>query len=942
MQVVITKDYHEMSKKAADIVSNLIQSKPDCVLCLPTGDTPSAFYRVLVDAAKKGVINFSDVKTFNLDEYVGLSRTDKSSYAFYMLSKLFSPAKLPVENTNIPDGMAKNLNAECRSYEDRIDAVGGVDLAVLGIGTNGHIGFNEPGTPFSSKCHVTNLTDDTIQANVRHFADLSDMPTKAITMGIDTIFRSKKIILFATGPKKADAICRLVNGEVTPDFPASILQTHDDFTLIIDEAAASELIKSGYRDQKTSDFTIYFGDSLPRDKRIVVISPHPDDSAIGAGGTMSLLTEHNDITTFVMASGHRANMPDLNKAERIRKRREEAQSEADVLGVECQFLNLGFYNSDAVSDKDVDKVYSKLLKIKPDIVFMTTASDPHPTHQMSTEIAARSVKRYVKESKSTVELWNYESPWGLFQPGSFNALVQLPPKAVRKKIKAVRQHVSQVERTPFDKVSEAMSVMRGIIVPEQVLGGFGEKPANLESHAEVFRIETVTHEKRLVESLSGVRGIYGSELTDEIAEAYAFAYGSWLRNRVGVNPRVVVGRDSRPSGKRLVESMTRGLERANCHVFRVGVGTTPLIQLEVRKHESHGGVIITASHNEPDWNGFKFLGADGGILKSTDMDVVIKSFHARLPKVEQKAVDHYIQYVNETLGSRTIKQIRDAGLKVVVDPNGGAMIVLIKKLFEYMNIETVELNMDLGVFKHKVEPTRDALKHMGPIVDENEADLGVAWDCDGDRVEMVLPNCRHISGHYILAMLVDEVLSGRVKNRVVVVSAATSQVVSKVAEEHNAKVVEVDVGEANVVEKMYELGAPVGGEGSCGGGIVPPSRCRDGILTLFKVLSLMVKRKMPLNDIVNGYPTRYTLQKNIRTSEETVKRIRGDIKAHYKGFKIVKRGGAGGSVKVTLSPDSFVMFRASKTEPNLLRVIADSPTKTASQKIVREALGLFS
>jgi glucosamine-6-phosphate deaminase len=941
MQVVIAKDFHEMSKKAADIVSNLIQSKPDCALCLPTGDTPSVFYRELVDAAKKSVVDFSDVKTFNLDEYVGLSKSDKSSYAFYMLSKLFSPANVPLGNTNIPNGMAEDVDAECRRYEKSIEDAGGIDLAVLGIGVNGHIGFNEPGTPFNSKCHVTDLTDDTIQANVRHFANVSDMPTEAMTMGIDTIFRSRKILLLATGPKKAEAIQRLVNGEVTPDFPASILQTHDDFTLIIDEAAASELIKAGYRDQKISDFTIYFGDSLPKDKNVVVISPHPDDSAIGAGGTMSLLTENNDVTTFVMAAGHRANMPKLNKTERIRKRRDEANNEADVLGVKCEFLNLGFYNKDAVTDADVEKVYSKLAKIKPDMVFMTTANDPHPTHQMSTEIAVRAVKRYVAEAKTTLELWNYESPWGLFQPGSFNALVQLPAKAMRRKLKAVRQHESQVKRTPFDKVSEAMSVMRGVIVPEQVLGGFGEKPQKLEDHAEVFRIETITHEKKLVESLSGVRGIYGSELTDEIAEAYAFAYGSWLRNKVGVNPRVVVGRDSRPSGKRLVESMTRGLERANCHVFRVGVGTTPLIQLEVRQHESDGGVIITASHNEPDWNGFKFLGSDGGILKSSDMDVVIKSFHARQPKVEQEAVDHYIQYVNETLGSKVIKQIRDANLKVVVDPNGGAMIVMIKKLFEYMNIETVELNMDLGVFKHKVEPTRDALKHMGPIIDKNEADLGVAWDCDGDRVEMVLPGCRHISGHYILAMLVDEVLSGRVKNRVVVVSAATSQVVAEVAKQHKAKVVEVDVGEVNVVEKMYELGAPVGGEGSCGGGIVPPSRCRDGILTLFKVLSLMVKRGVPLNDIVNSYPKRYTLQKNIRTSEEAVKKIRGQIKDHYKGFKVIKRGGVTGSIKVTLSPNSFVMFRASKTEPEVLRVIADSPTKTASQKIVREAMGLF-
>ena len=941
MQVVIVKDYHEMSRIAADMTLNQIRNKPSSVFAFPTGDTPGIFYSKLVEAFNKGKVDFSKIRVFNLDEYVGLAKHNKASYAFYMKSRFYSYVNVPDSSHFIPNGMAKNLKAECSAYEKKIQKVGGIDVAILGIGVNGHIGFNEPGAGFNCSCHVTKLTKSTLESNSRHFGSFDEMPKQSITMGLGTILKSGKIVLLATGPKKAKAIYQLVEGPVTKKFPASILQTHDDVTVIIDESAAVELKKKGYKDQKTSDFTIYHESSLPRDKKIVVVSPHPDDSAISLGGTIAMLSKHNDITTFVMTTGHRAFIPNKNRNERIKSRKKEAENEAKVLGTRCKFLSLGFYGRNKIEESDIKKIIKELNSANPDIIFLTSRDDLHPTHQMSTEIVEKAVKAYVKKTEKVVELWYYESPWSLFSPGAFNAIVQVAPKYMRKKLKAVCAHKSQIYRTPFDEVSKAMSVMRGALVPEQILGVYGKEPPKLEKHAEVFQVTRKTKKQKLVESFSGVRGIYGSDLNDEIAENYAYAYGLWLKEKTNVNPRVVIGRDSRPSGKSIMNSMIKGLERAHCHVLRVGIGTTPLIQLEVRKHNSHGGIIITASHNEPDWNGFKFLWSDGGLLKPKYMDVVIKKFHQVEPYVEQEIVDHYIQYVNETIGQKVIDKIRKAKLKVVVDPNGGAMIVLIKKLFEYMNIETVELNMDLGVFKHKVEPTKEALKHMGPIIDENNANLGVAWDCDGDRVEVVLPGGRHISGHYVLALLVDEVLSGKVKNKSVVVSTATSEIVHYVAKSHGAKVYETDIGEANVVGKMYKINAPVGGEGTCGGGIVPPSRCRDGVLTLFKILSLMVKKGMRLNEIVNTYPRRYTLHKNIRIENLDLSKLRKKILSFYKDKQIIKRGGSQGSVKVKLPLDAFIVFRVSKTEPSLLRIIVDSPTKTISEKVAHKALNLL-
>ena len=190
---------------------------------------------------KKGDLDFSKIHTVNLDEYKGIDAENKQSYHYFMNQHLFSRVNIELQNTFVPDGMNENQDEECQRYEKLIAGLGGVDLQLLGLGHNGHIGFNEPGTPFDSQTHVVDLTDSTIEANSRFFASRGQVPTKAISMGIASIMAAKKIILFAYGDKKADAIFKMLKGPVTEEVPASVLQHHPDVTLILDQAAAAKL-----------------------------------------------------------------------------------------------------------------------------------------------------------------------------------------------------------------------------------------------------------------------------------------------------------------------------------------------------------------------------------------------------------------------------------------------------------------------------------------------------------------------------------------------------------------------------------------------------------------------------------------------------------------------------------------------------------------------------
>lgn len=241
MKIYKAKDYKDMSRKAVNIISAQVIMKPNCVLGLATGSTPIGTYDQLVEWYNKGDLDFSEVTTVNLDEYKGLPRTNDQSYYYFMHQHLFDRVNIDPERTNVPNGMEPDAEKECGRYEELIRSLGGVDLQLLGLGHNGHIGFNEPGEAFEKETHCVDLTESTIEANKRFFASADDVPKQAYTMGIKTIMQAKKILIVVNGENKADIVERAFFGPVTPEVPASILQLHNDVTLVGDEAALAKI-----------------------------------------------------------------------------------------------------------------------------------------------------------------------------------------------------------------------------------------------------------------------------------------------------------------------------------------------------------------------------------------------------------------------------------------------------------------------------------------------------------------------------------------------------------------------------------------------------------------------------------------------------------------------------------------------------------------------------
>lgn len=241
MKIYVTEDYQSMSRKAANILSAQVILNPTCVLGLATGSSPVGMYKQLIEWYKRGDVDFSEVRTVNLDEYVGLAPDHDQSYRYFMQSNFFDHINIKPENTNLPNGQAADLAAECKRYNQVIHSQGGIDMQLLGMGHNGHIGFNEPSDTFDLETHVVDLTERTIEANARFFATPNEVPRQALTMGIKTIMQARRILVVVSGEDKADIVKAAFTGPVTPHVPASILQMHPNVVLVGDKAAMSKL-----------------------------------------------------------------------------------------------------------------------------------------------------------------------------------------------------------------------------------------------------------------------------------------------------------------------------------------------------------------------------------------------------------------------------------------------------------------------------------------------------------------------------------------------------------------------------------------------------------------------------------------------------------------------------------------------------------------------------
>ena len=246
MEIIIKPSVAEAQQETAKILRRQIQRKPDSVLGLATGSTPIGVYSILVEMHQRGELDFSRVSTFNLDEYVGLTPEHSCSYCAFMREHLFDKVNLPLANIHFPDGSAKDVPAHCAEYEAAILRAGGIDLQLLGIGREGHIGFNEPSSSLASRTRIKTLTPQTVKDNAKCFGSPDNVPRHVITMGVGTIMDTRHCLMLATGEAKAEAVARMAEGSITADLPASILQMHPVCTLVVDEAAAAALTRTDY------------------------------------------------------------------------------------------------------------------------------------------------------------------------------------------------------------------------------------------------------------------------------------------------------------------------------------------------------------------------------------------------------------------------------------------------------------------------------------------------------------------------------------------------------------------------------------------------------------------------------------------------------------------------------------------------------------------------
>jgi len=449
----------------------------------------------------------------------------------------------------------------------------------------------------------------------------------------------------------------------------------------------------------------------------------------------------------------------------------------------------------------------------------------------------------------------------------------------------------------------------------------------------------------LVESFSGIRGIYGSELTEVITEKYAQAYMNLLNKKYPdkTSFKIVIGRDSRKSSEELLKIFINNI---NCEIINIGLMPTPVIENAVRVFNAHGGIIITASHNEPNFNGFKFLDKDGAILRPKDIDFVINQVklikdipqanrNAKITNKEKEALEKYENLLEDILKINKI----NSGVKIVVDPNGGSGIVL-KKIFDKFNINAHYINMNIGEFKRLIEPKEESLKYLEKYIKEQNADFAVGFDCDADRVEILLNNGELVSGNHILALIAEEIFSednNSNTKKSIVVNDATSYIIKEITEKYNSEFKEVEVGEINVVDEMLVLNSPIGGEGSNGGVIIPPSRCRDGILTVLLLLKIISKRKKSLKELIDELPKYYYIKEKINLKEDFVK-LKDKVRQYYlnKNFQILETGDETGGLKA-IKNNSWVWFRQSKTEDKILRIIADSKNENTAKELLIEA-----
>lgn len=442
MRIIILEDHNYCSKWVANYIANNIQTNSKVgsfKLGLPTGGTPKDVYKHLVTLYQNKVIDFSHVETFNMDEYIGLDKNNENSYFSYMNENFFKHVNL--KQYNMPEGM------NTTEYDKKLT---GIDLFFGGLGENGHLAFNEPGTSFTSRTSVARLTEETRQANSRFFGGLSEVPKAAITVGLANLLEAKQLLIMATGKNKSRAVKAVVEGAISTHCPGTILQQHDNGILVIDHASASDLCYStvSYWKQMTMDTDIFgklYVNSLQSlikpNHKIVIFSPHPDDDVIGMGATMYLLPNYDNVTVNYMTNGNRH---EKNNNSRLVEANHALLS-LNHRNYNC--LNLPFYNlekfenSSNYSQNDIEKVKLS-LENNPEHIFICGDKDPNGTHEICSHIIMDAFSsKQVDSPEYKPYLWFYRGAWDWkYNP---NIIVKFSADVMEKKLLAIRLHRSQ-------------------------------------------------------------------------------------------------------------------------------------------------------------------------------------------------------------------------------------------------------------------------------------------------------------------------------------------------------------------------------------------------------------------------------------------------------------------------------------------------------------------
>jgi glucosamine-6-phosphate deaminase len=471
VRIVPASDEEHVHRKLVTLLLAAVVEKPDLVVSVFAGTPAFGLYRLLTERAAAEEVDFARVRFVVFDELAG---AEGGAFRRVLQERLFGPLGVAPQRVVAFDPAADPAaeTARIRAWLE----LAGVDIALLSVDSRGHVGFHAAGAPLDSPAGLVSVAN-----RVRWGAE------RAFSLGLADLARAAHVLLFAVGKNLAEVVQRLTEGGFDPDQPVSVLQHHPRVTLVADRGALTRVNEvsriSGYH----AGFYILDAREPPRGRTVLVVSPHPDDAAISAGGTMALLAPGNRVATAIMTTGHRSFIPGTQRDERIAIREREAAQEARVLGAGARFLRLPFYDAGSeVGEEDLAIFGALLAELHPDWLFIPHRKDSHPAHQASRAVALEALRR----SGSAAEVWSFEGPWALFGRGDFDTIVPVPREAFERKAEAIRAHASQVSRTPFDVAAESLARLRSALVPEAELAGFGARPPRLEPWVELFRRET--------------------------------------------------------------------------------------------------------------------------------------------------------------------------------------------------------------------------------------------------------------------------------------------------------------------------------------------------------------------------------------------------------------------------------------------------------------------